>query len=180
MSARDHFMRASTYHRTAEYYAEADPEVLAECGRRSRACFEAAAALFDPPVEPLSIAFESGFLPGYLVRAPGRDRPPGAGPGAPWWPSGASTRGPRRCTSSWARPAPPGAGRSSSSTAPARPAACGRNPTMTYRPDYEAPVGAVLDDVERRRADGRRFRGPGRHEHRRVLRRPARPPTTPG
>ncbi len=22
-----------------------------------------------------------------------------------------------------------------------------RNPTMTYRPDYEAPVGAVLDDV---------------------------------
>ena len=25
-----------------------------------------------------------------------------------------------------------------------------RNPTMSYRPDYEAPVGAVLDDLESR------------------------------
>ena len=37
-------------------------------GARSRACFSEAAALVDPPVEPLDIPFAGGSLPGYLVR----------------------------------------------------------------------------------------------------------------
>jgi pimeloyl-ACP methyl ester carboxylesterase len=149
VSARDHYLRASTYHRTAEYYAEADPEVLAECGRRSRACFESAAALFDPPVEPLSIPFEDGFLPGYMVRpragtAPD-DRPRGTLVGFGGFDSGAEEM--------YFQLGAPGAARGWQVVlfdGPGQTGCMRRNPTMTYRPDYEAPVGAVLDEVERR------------------------------
>jgi pimeloyl-ACP methyl ester carboxylesterase len=149
VTARDHFLRASTYHRTAEYYAEADPAVLAECGRRSRACFEAAAALFDPPVEPLSIPFEEGFLPGYLVpprrgSSPG-DRPRGTLVAVGGFDSGAEEMyfqlGAAGAARGWQVVLFDG---------PGQTGCMRRNPSMTYRPDYEAPVGAVLDDVERR------------------------------
>jgi hypothetical protein len=150
VSARDHYLRASTYHRTAEYYAEADPDVLAECGRRSRACFEAAAALFDPPVEPLSIPFENGFLPGYLVRpragtAP-RGRPLGTLVALGGFDSGSEEMyfqlGAAGAARGWQVVVFDG---------PGQTGCIRRNPTMTYRPDYEAPIGAVLDDVESRR-----------------------------
>jgi hypothetical protein len=149
VSARDHFLRASTYHRTAEYYAEADPAVLAESGRRSRACFEAAAGLFDPPVEPLSIPFEDGFLPGYLVpprrgSAPG-DRPRGTLVAVGGFDSGAEEMyfqlGAAGAARGWQVVVFDG---------PGQTGCMRRNPTMTYRPDYEAPVGAVLDDLDRR------------------------------
>jgi pimeloyl-ACP methyl ester carboxylesterase len=146
VSARDHFLRASTYHRTAEYYAEADPVVLAECGRRNRACFEAAAALFDPPVEPLSIPFEAGFLPGYLVpprpgTAPG-GRPRGTLVAFGGFDSGAEEM--------YFQLGAPGAARGWQVVlfdGPGQTGCMRDNPTMTYRPDYEAPVGAVLDHV---------------------------------
>jgi pimeloyl-ACP methyl ester carboxylesterase len=146
VSARDHFLRASTYHRTAEYYAEADPVVLAECGRRSRACFEAAAALFDPPVEALSIPFENGFLPGYLVRPRSGTAPAGRPRGTlvafGGFDSGAEEMyfqlGAAGAARGWQVVLFDG---------PGQTGCMRRNPTMTYRPDYEAPVGAVLDDV---------------------------------
>jgi pimeloyl-ACP methyl ester carboxylesterase len=156
VSARDHFMRASTYHRTAEYYAEADPDVLAECGRRSRACFEAAALLFDPPIEPLSIPFENGFLPGYLVRPrPGTapaGRPRGTLVAFGGFDSGAEEMyfqlGAAGAARGWQVVLFDGPGQTG----------CMRqNPTMTYRPDYEAPVGAVLDDVVARFGAGEGF-----------------------
>ncbi|HEY7947231.1 MAG TPA: hypothetical protein VID75_06125, partial [Acidimicrobiales bacterium] len=149
VSARDHFLRASTYHRTAEYYAEADPDVLAECGRRSRACFESAAALFDPPVESLSIPFEDGFLPGYLVAprpgtAPG-ERPVGTLVALGGFDSGAEEMyfqlGAAGAARGWQVLVFDG---------PGQTGCMRRNPTMTYRPDYEAPFGAVLDEVEHR------------------------------
>jgi len=146
VSARDHFLRASTYHRTAEYYAEADPVLLAECGRRSRDCFEAAAALFDPPVEPLSIPFEGGFLPGYLVHpragtAHG-DRPRGTLVGFGGFDSGSEEMyfqlGAAGAARGW---------RVVLFDGPGQTGCMRRNPTMAYRPDYEVPVGAVLDHV---------------------------------
>jgi len=149
VSARDHFLRASTYHRTAEYYAEPDPLVLAECGRRSRACFEAAAALFDPPVESLSIPFEGGLLPGYLVRPRAGTAPTGRPRGTlvafGGFDSGAEEMyfqlGAAGAARGWQIVLFDG---------PGQTGCMRRNPTMTYRPDYEAPVGAVLDDVEAR------------------------------
>ncbi len=146
VSARDHFLRASTYHRTAEYYAEADPVVLAECGRRSRACFEAAAALFDPPVEPLSIPFEDGFLPGYLVR-PRAGTAPGGRPRGTLVAFGGFDSGAEEM---YFQLGAPGAARGWQVVlfdGPGQTGCMRRNPTMTYRPDYDAPVGAVLDDV---------------------------------
>jgi pimeloyl-ACP methyl ester carboxylesterase len=149
VSARDHFLRASTYHRTAEYYAEADPAVLAESGRRSRACFEAAAALFDPPVEPLSIPFENGALPGYLVpprpgTAPG-GRPRGTLVAFGGFDSGAEEMyfqlGAAGAARGW---------RVVLFDGPGQTGCMRKNPTMTYRPDYEAPVGAVLTEVDDR------------------------------
>ena len=76
MSGRDHLLRASTYYRAAEYYGEATGTDGAPAN--SQACFLAAAALVDPPVEALSIPFEGGALPGYLVRPPAASA--GAGP----------------------------------------------------------------------------------------------------
>lgn len=156
VSARDHFMRASTYHRTAEYYAEAEPEILAESGRRSRACFEAAALLFDPPVEPLSVPFESGFLPGYLVRPRAGTAPEGRPRGTlvafGGFDSGAEEM--------YFQLGAPGAARGWQVVlfdGPGQTGCMRQNPTMTYRPDYEAPVGAVLDQVEAGSGDAGRF-----------------------
>ena len=149
VSARDHYLRASTYHRTAEYYAEADAVALAESGRRSRACFESAAALFDPPVEPLSIAFEGGFLPGYLVPpragAAPAGRPVGTLVALGGFDSGAEEMyfqlGAAGAARGWQVVVFDG---------PGQTGCMRRNPAMTYRPDYEAPIGAVLDEVEKR------------------------------
>jgi len=149
-------MRASTYHRTAEYYPRPDPEVLAESGLRSRACFEAAAGLFDPPVEPLSIPFEDG-VPAGLSRPARTGTAPGADPGAPSSLSGASTPAPRKTVLPTGRF--PGAARGWQVVlfdGPGQTGCMRKNPTMTYRPDYEAPVGAVLamsTGASARRAD---------------------------
>jgi len=154
VSARDHFMRASTYHRTAEYYAEADPQVLAECGRRSRACFEAAAALFDPPVEPLSIAFENGSLPGYLV-PPRPGTAPGGTPRGTLVAFGGFDSGAEEMYFQLGAAGAARGWRVVLFDGPGQTGRMRRNPSMTYRPDYEAPVGAVLDDLGRRdRGDG--------------------------
>lgn len=151
VSGRDHLLRASTYHRTAEYYAEDDPVVLEERGRRSRNCFARAAALFDPPVEAVSIPFEGGALPGYLVQ-------PVAGRAAT----------DRTCRTLVAvggfdssaeelffQLGAPGASRGWRVLVFDGPgqAGCMRdNPTMAFRPDYHAPVGAAVDTVMARRA----------------------------
>jgi len=149
VSARDAFLRASTYHRAAAYYAEADPELLADSGRRNRACFEAAAALFDPPIESLAIPFEAGALPGYLVPPrPGtapRDRPRGTLVAVGGFDSSSEEMyfqlGAAGAARGWQVVLFDGPGQTGCMRA---------NPAMTYRPDYEAPVAAVLDAVAAR------------------------------
>jgi pimeloyl-ACP methyl ester carboxylesterase len=70
VSAREASLRASLYWRTALFYLESeDPRQLAMY-HRHRACFRQASALFDPPIEPVSIPYENGrTLPGYFMRA---------------------------------------------------------------------------------------------------------------
>src|SRR6202050_4737730 len=70
VSAREAFLRASLYWRTALFYLESkDPRQLAMY-HRHRSCFGQASALFDPPIEPVSIPYENGkTLPGYFMRA---------------------------------------------------------------------------------------------------------------
>ncbi|MGW6984855.1 alpha/beta hydrolase family protein [Streptomyces sp. NPDC054932] len=71
VSARDGFLRASNYYRSAEFFQHGNP-----CDprhdhtyNRSVTCFRAAAALCTPRIEPVRIPYEGTTLPGYLYRA---------------------------------------------------------------------------------------------------------------
>jgi hypothetical protein len=66
VSARGLYLRASTYYRTSYpllYGRPTDPRVKAGYAREAEA-FARAAALFDPPIVPVAIAFESTTLRG--------------------------------------------------------------------------------------------------------------------
>src|SRR5258708_9670507 len=69
VSAREALLRASNYYRTAEDFLlekpATDPEMtLLSAGQHDT--FAAAAALFDTPVQPVSIPYEDTTLPAYL------------------------------------------------------------------------------------------------------------------
>lgn len=71
ISARDAFLRASNYYRNAEFFLHgnpADPRIRRAYDRQV-ACFQNAARLFNPAIEPIEIPFEHTTLPGYLYRA---------------------------------------------------------------------------------------------------------------
>ncbi len=148
-SGRDHLLRASTYYRTAEYYAEGDAGRSRQTGERSRACFRDAAALLDPEVELVDIPFEGGSLPGYLVRP--RREPTGEKGAAP------TLIGIGGFDSSaeelYFHLGAPGGERGWNVfvfDGPGQPGCMRDNPAMTFRPDYEVPVGAVIDALSRR------------------------------
>jgi pimeloyl-ACP methyl ester carboxylesterase len=149
VSARDHYLRASTYYRTAEYYAEGDPSSLSESGHRSRVCFERAAALFDPPIQTIRIPFEGGSLPGYLVQPFARCEPDGRPLGTLVAVGGFDSTaeelyfqlGAAGAARGWQVVVFDGPGQTG----------CLRtNPQMTFRPDYDVPIRAVFDHVLRR------------------------------
>jgi dienelactone hydrolase len=70
VSARDSFLRACNYYRMAEFFLHGNPSDprINLAFDRSVACFRSAAALFDPPIEPVEIPFEGTSLPGYFYR----------------------------------------------------------------------------------------------------------------
>ncbi|MER7582606.1 alpha/beta fold hydrolase [Kitasatospora sp. NPDC097691] len=70
ISARDGFLRASNYYRSAEFFLHGHPcdPRHDHAYDRSVACFRAAAALFTPVIEPVEIPYEDTTLPGYLYR----------------------------------------------------------------------------------------------------------------
>ena len=78
ISARDGLMRANNYYRSAEFFlhGNSDDPRIDHAYNRGRQCFRAAAALFDPPIEPVEIPYESTVLHGYFYRAAGSDTSP--------------------------------------------------------------------------------------------------------
>lgn len=72
VSARDGFLRASNYYRSAEFFLHGkncDPR-HDHAYDRSVECFKAAAARYTTPrIEPVEIPYEDTTLPGYLYRA---------------------------------------------------------------------------------------------------------------
>ncbi|WP_405813343.1 MULTISPECIES: alpha/beta hydrolase family protein [unclassified Streptomyces] len=70
VSARDGFLRASNYYRSAEFFLHGHPcdPRHDHAYDRSVACFKAAAALFTPVIEPVEIPYEDTTLPGYFYR----------------------------------------------------------------------------------------------------------------
>lgn len=80
VSAREAWLRASNYYRAAEFFAVAfGPDDLRakKAAQRSRETFAAAAALFEPAFEHISIPYEGTSLSGYLylVDDSGKPRP---------------------------------------------------------------------------------------------------------
>ncbi|MFI8460806.1 dipeptidyl aminopeptidase, partial [Kitasatospora sp. NPDC085464] len=71
VSARDAYLRASNYYRSAEFFLHGHPcdPRHDHAYDRSVACFRSAAALFTPVIEPVEIPYEDTTLPGYLYRA---------------------------------------------------------------------------------------------------------------
>ncbi|MGH9081422.1 MAG: alpha/beta hydrolase family protein [Acidimicrobiales bacterium] len=145
-SGRDHLLRASTYYRTAEYYTEGDTGRSIETGQRSRACFTDAAALLEPAVELVGVPFEDGYLPGYLAR-PSRTGSQGAG--IHRFPTLVGVGGfDSSAEELYFHLAAPGAERGWNVfvfDGPGQPGCMRANPAMTFRPDYEVPIGAVID-----------------------------------
>ncbi len=146
VSARDHLLRASTYYRTAEYYAAGTAGGAHRAGERSLACFSDAAALLDPPVERMEIPFEDGSLPGYLVR-------PVTGRSEPGRPTLVGVGGfDSSAEELYFQLGAPGAERGWNVfvfDGPGQPGCMRAHPIMTFRPDYEAPLAAVLDRLGR-------------------------------
>ncbi len=67
-SARESFLRASNYYRTALVSMLPDNPKFKMLGEKSRECFKAAARLFDPPIEYFEAPFEDTVLPGYYMK----------------------------------------------------------------------------------------------------------------
>ena len=143
VSGRDNLLRASTYFRTAEYYGGGSGADGA--GARSQACFSDAAALVDPPVEPLSVPYSGGTLPGYRVR------PAADAAGDEARPTVVAVGGfDSSAEELYFQLGVPGAERGWNVVVFDGPGQLGcmrTEPSMTFRPDYEVPIAAVLDAV---------------------------------
>ena len=68
ISARDNYLRASSYYRSAEFFLHANPDDprVKRAYERSVASYQASAALFTPAIEPVEIPYEGTTLPGYF------------------------------------------------------------------------------------------------------------------
>ena len=76
VSAREAFLRASSYWREAGFYqSTTDPKCRAGW-KRQRECFTQAGKLMDLPFEVVSIPYENGrSLPGYFLKADASNKP---------------------------------------------------------------------------------------------------------
>ena len=68
ISARDSYLRACSYYRSAEFFLHANPQDprVKRAYERSVASYEVAAGLFTPAIEPVEIPYEGTTLPGYF------------------------------------------------------------------------------------------------------------------
>jgi len=144
VSARECFLRASNYYRTAEYGARPSDPRFHEWWEKSRSCFQQAGRLFNPPIEMVGIPFEGKKLPGYFWRPvnDSQDRPTLVGIGGNdstleelmyGMGAGAVCRGYNFFTFDH----------------PGHRGAVHLYPDCVKRHDYEVPYGAALDCLEK-------------------------------
>lgn len=82
-TARDAWLRATDYYRSAEFWLGADDPRRLETFTRCENAFQQAGALLDVPLEVVQVPYEDGaVLPAYFLRSPRTPRPTG-GPGLP-------------------------------------------------------------------------------------------------
>jgi pimeloyl-ACP methyl ester carboxylesterase len=70
ISARDGFLRASTYYRTSEFFLHGNPDDprINTAYEKSIHAYKTCCALFDPAIQPIEIPYEHTTLPGYFHR----------------------------------------------------------------------------------------------------------------
>ena len=70
VSAREAYMRAYNYYRSAEFYLHGDPDDprIAELAGKALDCFSQVVSLSPLDIEPLEIPYEGTTLPGYIYR----------------------------------------------------------------------------------------------------------------
>jgi hypothetical protein len=144
VSAREAFLCACNYWRAAGSYALHSDPALLDTWKQSRACFHAAAELFDPPIEPIAIPYEDGkTLPGYFLKPDPTDAPK---------PTLVIVGG---ADSTVEETAFFGGGFAAIQRGynallvelPGQRGAFYTDPSLVYRPDSEVPLGSVLDYV---------------------------------
>ncbi|MGY1617415.1 alpha/beta hydrolase family protein [Geodermatophilus sp. SYSU D00691] len=74
-SARQGWLRAYTYLRTATHAVRPGDARFRPLWERAADAFGRAAGLLDPPLERISVPVEGGVLPGYVMRPPGAAGP---------------------------------------------------------------------------------------------------------
>jgi alpha-beta hydrolase superfamily lysophospholipase len=140
ISARDHFLRASMYFRAAEYFADPfKPEGL-QWGLASRDAFISAAELMSDRIEAVQVPLEGKPLPGYFMRpAAGAERGKTIviltgfdGTGEELYFEAAAAALARRYNVLVAE-------------GPGQVGCMRLHPELKFRPDYEKPIGAMLD-----------------------------------
>ncbi len=76
VSAREAFLRASSYWREVGFYQSTTDSKCRAGWERQRECFTQAGKLMDPPFEVVSIPYENGqSLPGYFLKADVSNKP---------------------------------------------------------------------------------------------------------
>jgi pimeloyl-ACP methyl ester carboxylesterase len=68
ISARDNYLRACSYYRSADFFLHGNPEDsrIKYSFERSTTCYKVAASLFSPAIEPVRIPYEGTTLQGYF------------------------------------------------------------------------------------------------------------------
>lgn len=142
VSAREAFLRASNYYRSAEFYlrraSAREPEML-RLSRMSRTTFTQATELMDRPVRPFTIPYEDLGLPGYLFLVDDSGEPR---------PTIIYTNGfDSTAEEAWFAIAAAAIGRGYNVLAYDGPGqgAVIREQGLQFRPDWEAVLGPVLD-----------------------------------
>ncbi len=69
VSAREAYLRAFTYNQFGAIFTKPSDPRLRDTWQKAQWCFQQAAALFNPPIEPVQVPFEGKSLPGYFLRA---------------------------------------------------------------------------------------------------------------
>jgi pimeloyl-ACP methyl ester carboxylesterase len=164
ITARDHLLRASMYYRSAEYFADPFGREGLQWGRASRETFIAATKLMAERVEPVEIPFEGLMLPGYFMTPPGGAGGTG-GAGGAGGTGGAGGAADGRTLlvltgfdgtgeELYFQAAKAGLERGFNVLVGEGPGQVGclrAHPTLTFRPDYEKPIAAMIDYALTRR-----------------------------
>jgi dienelactone hydrolase len=139
-AAGTHYVRAGLYYHWGSFLSPQRPDEFRAALDAMNDCWRAAAPHTDPPMELLEVPFEGTVLPGYLRKPRGIERPPVAVlvPGADSTKEELFNLSEHIVERGVAIFAFDGPGHGAVSFA------------LKLRPDYEVPIAAVIDHLERR------------------------------